>query len=159
MVLIKEIIETISVLCKTYNVRIYFNDNLEMVLTKYNNELDKTGRGKTDIVYEQIYNMEDLKTNLPLETLVMIFSQEADKYFSERDSRKYLKKFEEIVVEYPPADLCTYPEYKGKPYFSIKYEENGEHFIGFGTYSPEVLSRYLQEYFIIPKNIEADKEE
>ena len=60
------------------------------------------------------------------------------------------RKFEEIVVEYPPAELCTYPEYRGKPYFSIKYEENGEHFIGFGTYKPEVLSRYLREYFIMP---------
>lgn len=59
------------------------------------------------------------------------------------------KIFEEIVVEYPMAeDLCTYLEYKGKPYFSIKYEENGEHFVGFGTYKPEVLSRYLREYFI-----------
>mgnify|MGYP007038197478 CR=1 FL=1 len=68
------------------------------------------------------------------------------------------RKFEEIVVEYPPAELCTYPEYRGKPYFSIKYEENGEHFIGFGTYKPEVLSSYLQEYFIASTIIEADKE-
>lgn len=68
------------------------------------------------------------------------------------------RKFEEIVVEYPPADLCTYPEYRGKPYFSIKYEENGEHFIGFGTYNPWVFSRYLQEYFITPTIIEADEE-
>ncbi len=58
------------------------------------------------------------------------------------------RKFEEIVVEYPSADLCTYPEYRGKPYFSIKYEENGEHIIGFGTYKSEVLSRYIREYFI-----------
>lgn len=69
------------------------------------------------------------------------------------------RKFEEIVVEYPPADLCTYPEYKGKPYFSIKYEENGEHIIGFGTYNPEVFSRYLREYFIMPAIIEADEED
>lgn len=68
------------------------------------------------------------------------------------------RKFEEVVVEYPPADLCTYPEYRGKPYFSIKYEENGEHIIGFGTYNPEVFSKYLQEYFIIPTIIEANKE-
>lgn len=67
------------------------------------------------------------------------------------------KKFEKIVVEYPPADLCTYPEYRGKPYFSIKYEENGEHFIGFGTYNPEVLSRYLQEYFITPAVTESEE--
>ena len=71
----------------------------------------------------------------------------------------YGRKFEEIVVEYPPADLCTYPEYRGKPYFSIKYEENGEHIIGFGTYKPQVFSRYLQEYFITPTIIEADKSE
>lgn len=58
------------------------------------------------------------------------------------------RKFKKIVVEYPPADLCIYPEYKGKPYFSIRYEENGEHIIGFGTYNPDVLTRYLQEYFI-----------
>lgn len=71
---------------------------------------------------------------------------------------KHSKKFEEIVVTYPPADLCTYPEYRGKPYFSIKYEENGEHFVGFGTYKPEVLSRYLRKYFIKQTIIEVDKE-
>lgn len=60
------------------------------------------------------------------------------------------RKFEKIVVNYPPKDTCIYPEYIGKPYFSIKYEENGEHIVGFGTYNPEVLSRYLQEYFIAP---------
>jgi len=32
--------------------------------------------------------------------------------------------FQEIVVEYP--SYCIYPEYKGKPYFSIKYTENGQ---------------------------------
>lgn len=50
------------------------------------------------------------------------------------------KKFIEIVVEYP--------EYKGKPYFSIRYEEKGEIFEGFGTYKPEVLSEYIREYFM-----------
>ena len=58
------------------------------------------------------------------------------------------RQFEEIVVSYPPVDLCNYPEYKGKPYFSIRYKENGEDFIGYGTYSPEVLSRYLRDYFM-----------
>lgn len=69
---------------------------------------------------------------------------------------KHGRKFEEIIVEYPSAELCTYPEYRGKPYFSIKYEKNGEHIIGFGTYKSEVLSRYLREYFIAPTIIEAD---
>ena len=54
--------------------------------------------------------------------------------------------FQEIVVEYP--SINTYPEYKGKPYFSIKYTENGQGFIGYGTYKPEVLSKYLKEYFM-----------
>ena len=56
------------------------------------------------------------------------------------------KKFIEIVTEYP--ENCSYPEYKGKPYFSIRYEENGEKFEGFGTYKLEVLSEYIREYFI-----------
>lgn len=60
------------------------------------------------------------------------------------------REFIELVVEYPPPDLCTYIEYRGKPYFSIKYRENGEAFVGFGTYKPEVLSQYLKEYFIQP---------
>lgn len=58
------------------------------------------------------------------------------------------REFEEIVVKYPPEDLCVYPEYKGKPYFSIKYKEGNEHFIGYGTYKPEVLSRFLRDYFM-----------
>ena len=57
-------------------------------------------------------------------------------------------KFEEIVVEYPSPDLCTYPEYKGKPYFGIKYLENENHIIGYGTYNPKVLSDFLEKYFI-----------
>ena len=54
--------------------------------------------------------------------------------------------FQEIVVEY--LSYNTYPEYKGKPYFSIKYTENGQEFIGYGTYKPKVLSEYLKEYFM-----------
>ena len=68
------------------------------------------------------------------------------------------RKFEKIIVEYPPAELCTYPEYRGKPYFSIQFEENGEHIIGYGTYKPEVLSEYLREYFIKPTIIEVESE-
>lgn len=58
------------------------------------------------------------------------------------------RKFEEIVVEYPSPDLCIYPEYKGKPYFGIKYLENENHIIGYGTYNPKVLSNYLEKCFI-----------
>lgn len=58
------------------------------------------------------------------------------------------RTFVELVVEYPDPELCTYKEYKGKPYYSIKYIENGEAYVGYGTYNPEVLSRYLKEYFM-----------
>lgn len=56
--------------------------------------------------------------------------------------------FQEIVVEYP--SICPYPEYKGKPYFSIKYMEDGHCIIGYSTYEPEVLSSFLKEYFLSP---------
>ena len=58
------------------------------------------------------------------------------------------REFQEIVVTYSSEDLFDYPEYKGKPYFSIKYIENGKHFIGYGTYNPKVFSRYLRDYFM-----------
>lgn len=61
-------------------------------------------------------------------------------------------KFIKIITEYPPDELVTYKEYRGKPYFSIMYEENGETFVGFGTYKIEVLSSYLRDYFIEPED-------
>lgn len=57
-------------------------------------------------------------------------------------------KFVKILVEYLHPLICVYPEYRGKPYFSILYEKDGKQIAGFGTYNPEVLSRYLKEYFI-----------
>ena len=64
------------------------------------------------------------------------------------------RQFEEIVVEYPDI---TDEEYKGKPYYSIKYVENGkDKIIGFGTYSIDVLSRYIREYFI--QSVQPDKD-
>lgn len=65
------------------------------------------------------------------------------------------KIFEKIIVEYPKeGSVCCYPEYQGKPYFSIQFKENGEGFIGFGTYNPDVLSRYIRDYFINGVDIE-----
>ena len=58
------------------------------------------------------------------------------------------RTFVELVVRYPDPELCTYKEYKGKPYYSIKFIENGETYVGYGTYNPEVLSQFLKEYFI-----------
>ena len=65
-----------------------------------------------------------------------------------QSEKQHRRIFQGIVVEYPSYN--TYPEYEGKPYFSIKYTENGQGFIGYGTYKPEVLSEYLKEYFMSP---------
>ena len=56
------------------------------------------------------------------------------------------RTFSGIDVSYPT--ICTYPEYEGKPYYAIKYLEDGEIIVGFGTYKPDVLSEYLRKYFI-----------
>ena len=58
------------------------------------------------------------------------------------------RTFVELVVEYPKPELCPYKECKGKPYYSIKYIENGETYVGYGTYNPKALSQYLIEYFM-----------
>lgn len=71
-----------------------------------------------------------------------------------------MRKFEELIVTYHSDDIIPYPEYKGKPYFSIKYEENGEHHVGYGTYNPQVLSDYIKDYFInVEEEFEKLKEE
>lgn len=67
---------------------------------------------------------------------------------SAQPEKQHGRIFQEIVVKYPSYN--PYPERKGKPYFSIKYTENGQGFIGYGTYKPEVLSEYLKEYFMPP---------
>lgn len=74
---------------------------------------------------------------------------------SVQSEKQHERIFQEIIVEYPT--YCIYPEYKGKPYFSIKYTENGQEFIGYGTYKPEVLSEYLKEYFMPSAQLEIVK--
>ena len=86
------------------------------------------------------------KINTALDMAIKALEKESRSAIVKNDLA--VREFEEIVVEYPPEDLCTYPEYKGKPYFSIKYKEGNEHFIGYGTYKPEVFSRYLRDYFM-----------
>lgn len=71
--------------------------------------------------------------------------------FTAEDISHYDKdeyEFIEILAQNIPDDICPYPEYKGKPYYSIHCKRNEEDFVGFGTYSLEVLSRYLKEYFM-----------
>jgi hypothetical protein len=66
---------------------------------------------------------------------------------SAQPEKQHGRIFQGIVVEYP--SISTYPEHEGKPYFSIKYVEDGQSYIGYGTYKPEVLSEYMKEYFIL----------
>ena len=67
------------------------------------------------------------------------------------------RRFVELIAEYHDPEICPYKEYKGKPYFSIKYMENGEEYVGYGTYSPKVLSQYLREYFMVSRRPEREK--
>ena len=73
---------------------------------------------------------------------------------SAQPGQRNARVFQGIIVEYP--SISAYPEYEGKPYFSIKYTENGQEFIGYGTYKPEVLSEYLKEYFMPPTQPECE---
>ena len=67
------------------------------------------------------------------------------------------RTFQKIIVEYPKeGTICCYPEYQGKPYFSILFKENGEEVEGFGTYNPDILSRYIRDYFIEEADYEVD---
>ena len=74
--------------------------------------------------------------------------------YCDKDSDERI--FREIVIKYPLYSTC--PEYKGKPYFSIKYTENGREFTGYGIYTPEAVSEFLKEYFMPSAQPEQYKE-
>ncbi|MBR0090592.1 MAG: hypothetical protein IJP92_02720 [Lachnospiraceae bacterium] len=59
-----------------------------------------------------------------------------------------MRKFTKIIARNIPDDIVTYKEYAGKPYYEIMYEENGEVIVGFGTYNIDILSEWINEYFI-----------
>lgn len=61
-----------------------------------------------------------------------------------------MRTFIELVERYVDPELCPYPEYKGKPYYSIKYIENGEEHVGYSSYSLQVMSGFLKKYFMSP---------
>ena len=95
-----------------------------------------------ELFFEDIIDIIDEQPKLSLETKI------SDKDIPDNNVEKMNREFEELEVAYFPDELCIYPEYIGKPYFAIRYKENGNHFVGYGTYSPEVLSRYLRDYFM-----------
>lgn len=103
----------------------------------------------------QPYTVEEIDKMQELESVQMEKAYELGME-SAQSEKQHGRIFQEIVVEYPSYN--TYPEYKGKPYFSIKYTENGQEFIGYGTYKPEVLSEYLKEYFMPSAQPELDPE-
>ena len=59
-----------------------------------------------------------------------------------------MKKFIKITARYIPDNLVTYKEYVGKPYYEIMYEENGEVFVGFGSFNMDYISEWIHKYFI-----------
>ena len=59
-----------------------------------------------------------------------------------------MRTFVELVERYVDPEICPYPEYKGKPYYSIKYIENGEEYVGYSTYNLQVMSGFLKKYFM-----------
>jgi len=94
-------------------------------------------------IIEILAGAKDWNGDVPFEIAVQAINKMAENIPTEQT-----RVFVELVVEYPDPELCTYKEYRGKPYYSIKYIENGETYVGYGTYNPEVLSQYLKEYFI-----------
>ena len=129
-----------------------FDPNTGETFTEPRNDMDKTTidacRGAIELL-KQKPNKSEIPTGSDnLSSELEKNSQKLEKGTTKNDLA--IREFEEIVVEYPPENLCTYPEYKGKPYFSIKYKEGNDYIIGYGTYNPKVLSRYLRDYFISP---------
>ena len=104
----------------------------------------------TDKIFELMMQKDGIVSNSSYEDYILNHLQELDQgqYASSSEKIEHVREFEGIEVNYPPEELCTYPEYKGKPYFGIKYKENGEEIVGYGTYNPQVLSRYLKDYFM-----------
>ena len=97
--------------------------------------LEQTDCGKCEyLVYDEVFNEET--------------GDEYDASYCRKQEDYMYREFVEILVSYPPADLCIYSEYKGKPYYSIKYRENGKEYVGFGTYKIEILSQWIKDYFI-----------
>lgn len=96
-------------------------------------------------IIEILEGAKDWNGDVPFEVAVKAINNMAENIPQQPEQTRV---FVELVVEYPDPELCTYKEYKGKPYYSIKYIENGKAYVGYGTYNPEVLSQYLKEYFI-----------
>lgn len=58
-----------------------------------------------------------------------------------------MRKFIKLLARYIPDEIVTYPEYRGEPYYSILYEEDGQQIVGYSSYKLDVISAYLIEFF------------
>lgn len=124
----------------------YIKDVANKIVEERNNQIENEIYCTINTKYGISINKEELMRALAYDRdqyNIGYLDGKRDAEAKQENSRKFI----EIMVSYPPEELCTYPEYKGKPYFSIHYEEDGQNFVGYGTYKPDVLSRYLRDYF------------
>ena len=84
------------------------------------------------------------------EKLSEIYKPKENK-INKEDKKEHIRtkrQFVEIIVKHPNPNIYKYKEYNIKPYYEIKYIENGEEVVGYGTYSPKMLSKYLKDFFM-----------
>ena len=125
----------VSISCTHENDQIYRKAAIEALARMMPRSYTPDGSHPAD---EEIFRAQEIFADC-IEALEILPSAQPEK--------QHGRIFQEIiVVKYPSYN--PYPERKGKPYFSIKYTENGQEFIGYSTYKPEVLSEYLKEYFM-----------
>ena len=110
---------------------------------EFNEFLKGTGLDNEEYLKSAMETNEDLRK-------VVEANRMAIKALEQQPCEDCIKReFVEILVNYLPADLCIYPEYKGKPYYSILYRgEDGRNHVGFGTYKIEMLSQWIKQYFM-----------
>ena len=144
MKITKNIMITVQNLFPKMNIT-HFGDTLT------NGAVERKGEPMSDLIDRQA--AIDAVRNYLLECQIEDGDYHADGIMYELDclpsvqpEQKNERIFQEIVVEYP--SISTYPECEGKPYFSIKYTEDRQDFIGYGTYKPDVLSEYLKKDFM-----------
>lgn len=109
---------------------------------------------RTECIRWTIDNMPTIKSESQWmtcsEKLSEIYKPEENK-INKEDKKEHIKtkrQFVEIIVRHPNPSIYKYKEYNIKPYYEIKYIENGEEVVGYGTYSPKMLSRYLKDFFM-----------
>ena len=96
----------------------------------------------------QIVDTKEVYTN-GVELIPVFRVQQWLDHIKEEKNMKEMTGREFISIEsiYVPDEICPYEEYKGKPYYSIRYKENGTEREGYSTYNLDILSDFLKCYF------------